>query len=90
MRRTLSLATLSLCAWGFVELASDVREGDTTDFDRKLMLSLRHPEDLSDPIGSVFTGADGTFEHANDAFVRALGYSRAELADLVTSLRATP
>jgi undecaprenyl-diphosphatase len=47
----LSLATVSFCAWVFVELAGDVSEGDTTEFDRSVMLSLRRAEDLSDPIG---------------------------------------
>ena len=47
----LSLATVSFCAWVFVELAGDVSEGDTTEFDRSVTLSLRRAEDLSDPIG---------------------------------------
>ena len=47
----ISLAALSLFAWAFVELAGEVIEGDTTRFDRTLLLALREPGDLSDPIG---------------------------------------
>ncbi|HLT75780.1 MAG TPA: phosphatase PAP2 family protein [Ferrovibrio sp.] len=37
--------------WIFVELADEVRDGSTREFDRALLLSLRHPDDISDPIG---------------------------------------
>lgn len=37
--------------WGFVELAGEMIEGDTKAFDRKLVVSMRNPDDLSDPIG---------------------------------------
>jgi undecaprenyl-diphosphatase len=47
----LSLAALSFFAWGFVELAGDVTEGDTAAFDRAILLGLRNPADLSDPVG---------------------------------------
>ena len=48
----LSLAAVSLFTWGFVSLAGEVLEGDTASFDRALLLALRNPADLSDPIGS--------------------------------------
>lgn len=35
----------------FVEIADDVFEGDTHNFDQSLLLSLRNPVDLRDPIG---------------------------------------
>jgi len=35
----------------FVELADEVMEGDTGEFDRAILLSMRNPLDLSDPIG---------------------------------------
>ena len=35
----------------FVELADDVMEGDTGEFDRVILLSMRNSQDLSDPIG---------------------------------------
>ena len=47
----LSLAALSFFAWAFVELAGDVREGDTTALDSALLLALRDPANLGDPIG---------------------------------------
>jgi undecaprenyl-diphosphatase len=37
--------------WGFIELASDVIEGDTQAFDRWLLNALRHPEDPEWPLG---------------------------------------
>ncbi|HSG39942.1 MAG TPA: phosphatase PAP2 family protein [Thermoanaerobaculia bacterium] len=36
---------------GFAELAQDVREGNTSSFDREILLSLREPADRSDPLG---------------------------------------
>ena len=37
--------------WGFVELASEVVEGDTGKFDRAVLLSMRDAGDLSNPLG---------------------------------------
>ncbi|QDU46373.1 phosphatidylglycerophosphatase B [Symmachiella dynata] len=37
--------------WLFVELAEEVREGETKQVDRAILLSLRNPSDLSDPWG---------------------------------------
>jgi undecaprenyl-diphosphatase len=50
----LSLALLSFFVWAFVELAGDVIEGDTATFDRMILLALRQPQDLSDPIGPAW------------------------------------
>jgi undecaprenyl-diphosphatase len=36
--------------WAFAELASDVKEGETYGFDRRVLLAMRHPGDLT-PIG---------------------------------------
>ena len=47
----LTLGALSLFAWAFVSVAGEVLEGDTEALDRALMLSLRVPQDLSDPLG---------------------------------------
>ena len=47
----LSLAALSLFSYGFIQLADEVLEGETKGFDRTLLLALRNPADLSDPIG---------------------------------------
>ncbi|MDP9054781.1 MAG: phosphatase PAP2 family protein [Acidobacteriota bacterium] len=48
------LATLFFLAtgiWGFAALATEVKDGDTTGFDKRVLLSMRHPGDLS-PKGS--------------------------------------
>ncbi len=37
--------------WGFLALTDEVREGDTSRFDRTLLLAFRTPNDLSTPIG---------------------------------------
>lgn len=47
----LSLAACGLFAWGFVEIAGDVLEGDTHAFDSTILLALREAGNLADPIG---------------------------------------
>jgi undecaprenyl-diphosphatase len=37
--------------WGFVELADEVLEGETESLDRTILLALRNPDDMSDPLG---------------------------------------
>lgn len=37
--------------WGFVALADEILEGETADVDRWLLLALRNPQDVSDPLG---------------------------------------
>ena len=46
-----TLAVLSLFAWGFVSIAGEVLEGDTEALDRAIMLGLRVPGDLANPLG---------------------------------------
>ena len=36
---------------GFAELAEEMVEGDTNAFDRKLIVAMRNPQDISDPLG---------------------------------------
>jgi undecaprenyl-diphosphatase len=43
---------LSGALWAFFNVASEVGEGDTAALDHKILLALRNPADLSDPIGS--------------------------------------
>ena len=45
------LGGLALFGWVFVEIAGEVLEGDSQAIDRKILVSLRAPGDLSDPIG---------------------------------------
>jgi undecaprenyl-diphosphatase len=40
-----------LLLWGFLALASEVMEGDTTSLDTKILVSLRKADDPSRPIG---------------------------------------
>ncbi|GLS43225.1 undecaprenyl-diphosphatase [Methylobacterium brachythecii] len=46
-----SLLALSLLGYGFFALAHEVGEGSTAALDRRLLLALRNPADLADPIG---------------------------------------
>ncbi len=41
------------CLWAFFGLVDEVLEGETHAFDSALLLALRNPDDLSDPIGGV-------------------------------------
>lgn len=45
------LLLVVVVTWGFVELADEVKEGSTNDFDRWAVKALRHADDLSRPIG---------------------------------------
>lgn len=42
---------LAGAVWLFLSLADEVSEGDTHDIDRDVLLALRNPLDLNDPIG---------------------------------------
>ena len=55
----LCVAVLSGGVWGFVALADEVTEGDTQTVDESLLLALRNPVDLSDPIGPGWVEAMG-------------------------------
>jgi undecaprenyl-diphosphatase len=57
LRRIESRALILMIAaagslWAFFNIASEVGEGETLNFDKKILLALRNPADLSDPIGS--------------------------------------
>jgi len=47
----LSVGALAAGLWIFVAVADEMREGDTRAVDRALLLALRNPRDLADPIG---------------------------------------
>lgn len=40
--------------WGFAGLADQVLEGGTHSFDRTVLLAMRNPQDLSDPVGPLW------------------------------------
>ena len=46
-----SLAGFGFFAWAFIELAGDMREGDIHALDSRLLLALRDPANIADPIG---------------------------------------
>jgi undecaprenyl-diphosphatase len=48
-----ALLTVTLI-WGFVHIAGEVAEGDTQRFDEKIMLLLRHPDDIRQPRGPAW------------------------------------
>ena len=50
-RALAALLVAALCAWAFFAIADEVAEGETHDFDTRLLLALRNPADPSDPIG---------------------------------------
>ena len=45
--------------WGFIELADEVREGQTQRFDEWAIRALRHKDDLDKPIGPTWLGEVG-------------------------------
>lgn len=47
----LGLGTLAVGLWGFIGISEEIGEGDTRIVDRALLLALRSPTDLADPIG---------------------------------------
>lgn len=61
------MSAVALFAWIFVILAGEVIEGDTLGLDRAILLGLRNPANLADPIGPTwleevardFTGLGG-------------------------------
>ncbi len=62
-----TLSAVALFAWTFVIVAGEVIEGDTLGLDRTILLGLRDPANLADPIGPTwleevardFTGLGG-------------------------------
>jgi undecaprenyl-diphosphatase len=47
----LSVLTAVVGLWVFLALADEVREGGTQSFDERILLSLRRPDNLAEPIG---------------------------------------
>jgi undecaprenyl-diphosphatase len=51
IRLLVAVMAVSGAIWAFLDVADEVTEGDTGVIDRALLLALRNPKDLSDPIG---------------------------------------
>ncbi|WP_245894757.1 phosphatase PAP2 family protein [Paracoccus indicus] len=47
----LAMFMASMATWGFIELSKKVTRGSTEAFDTAVMLMMRNPADVSDPIG---------------------------------------
>ncbi|MBV9076538.1 MAG: phosphatase PAP2 family protein [Methylobacteriaceae bacterium] len=47
----LTVAGIGFLGWSFIEIAGAIREGDTAGIDRAILLALRNPANLADPIG---------------------------------------
>lgn len=45
------MAVLFGGSWAFIELADDVMENETASIDEAMLLAMRNPADLSDPLG---------------------------------------
>lgn len=50
-RVVVAVLVVAAAAWAFVELADEVVEGSTDTLDRRLLLALRVPGDVEDPLG---------------------------------------
>jgi undecaprenyl-diphosphatase len=48
---------LGAAVFAFAEIAEEMREGETLSFDRAVLLALRDPQNLSDPIGPMWLEA---------------------------------
>jgi undecaprenyl-diphosphatase len=55
----LSVTALTAGTWVFIEVADEVREGDSQSIDRAILLSLREDGNLADPIGPHWLGEIG-------------------------------
>lgn len=51
MALLLGLCLIAAGLWGFAELADEVMEQETQSVDERILLMLRNPKDLSDPVG---------------------------------------
>jgi two-component system NtrC family sensor kinase len=76
--RALLTGLVTVAGLGFLTLRLGIQGGELQRTDARLRLLAAATEQTQDLI--VITRADGRVEHANDAFVRALGYSREELS----------
>lgn len=50
-RALVLILLIAACGWAFLQLADEVGEGEASGFDTAILLGLRNPSDLSDPLG---------------------------------------
>ena len=86
--RALVTGLMTVGGLGLLTLRLSAQGGELQRADERLRLLATAIEQTGDAI--IITRAEGSIEHANDAFLRAVGYSREELtslsaADLVQS-----
>ncbi len=78
--RTLLTSLLTVAGLALLTLRLVAQGDELQRADAKLKLLAAATEQTADLI--LITKSDGSFEHANDAFLRAMGYSREELRGL--------
>ena len=49
-----ALFVIAATSWVFLELADEIMEEEPLHFDRQILLALRTPDDLNDPIGPIW------------------------------------
>jgi len=78
--RALLTGLMTVAGLGLLTIRIAVQGGELQRADSRMRLLAAATEQTGDLI--LITRANGAFEHANDAFVRAVGYSRPELSTL--------
>ena len=78
--RVLLTSITTLCGLALLTMRLVAQGGELQRADARLKLLAAATEQTGDLI--LITRADGRFEHANDAFRRALGYARGEIEHL--------
>ena len=81
--RSMLTGVMTVGGVGLLTLRLSVQGGALQRADERLRLLAAAIEQTGDSI--VITRADGTIEHANDAFLRGTGYSREEIGTLTAS-----
>ena len=78
--RLLLTVLSTVCGLGILTLRLSAESGELERADARMRMMAAATEQTADLI--LITRANGLFDHANDACVQALGYTRAELAGM--------
>jgi PAS domain S-box-containing protein len=78
--RVLLTSVTTVCGFALLTMRMAAQGGELQRADARLKLLAAATEQTADLI--LITRADGRFEHANDAFRRALGYTKREIEPL--------